>query len=159
MNNRVTLAQLPEMTVEQVSALSLDQIELLLEDVADLKVTATQAGNILHAALHRRFVDPAAIARREAGKDSGKVTITEGDYAVACDLPKKVAWDQVKLSAVVSQLASMGEDPKEYIKTDLSVSETAYNAWPRSLKAIFEPARTVSTGKPTYTLQKRGEAA
>ena len=55
--------------------------------------------------------------------------------------------------------SSWGEDPTDYIKTKLEVSEAAYTSWPRPVRELFTPARTVETGKPNYRIETAGEAA
>ena len=52
-----------------------------------------------------------------------------------------------------------GADPAEYSKTKLEVSERADTAWPQRIRAIFEPARTVPLGKPSYAIESRREEA
>jgi hypothetical protein len=39
------------------------------------------------------------------------------------------------------------------------VSERAYTAWPERIRAAFEPARTVRTGRATYRLAIMSETA
>jgi len=92
----------------------------------------------------------AAAARRAAGKDSGTVRFQDGGFTVAADLPKKVQWDQKRLTALAAEIRAGGEDPAEYLATEFKVSERAYGAWPSAIRSAFEPARTVTTGKPAY---------
>jgi hypothetical protein len=76
------------------------------------------------------------------------------------DQPKRVEWDQQALAIVVARIRDAGDDPAEYVMTRLEVSERAYTAWPQRIRAIFEPARTVKLGKPSYSIERRqAEAA
>ena len=34
------------------------------------------------------------------------------------------------------------------------MSETKYGAWPPAVRQLFEPARTLKAGKPTYKLER-----
>jgi hypothetical protein len=39
------------------------------------------------------------------------------------------------------------------VTIEFTVSERAYSAWPNIIRAAFEPARTVETGKPSYRFE------
>jgi hypothetical protein len=158
MSNRTTLAQLRDMTAAQVVALPLDDLALLLDDVAALKADAKQLGDVLHDALHVRFGAAATAARRADGKDTGRVRLEQDGFEIVADLAKRVEWDQPKLTAAVATLREWGEDPADYVATELRVPETRFTAWPPRIRALFEPARTVATGRPSYSLQPKDPA-
>jgi hypothetical protein len=140
------------MNATEVSALPIDQLELLLEDVAELKARAARLDGILSSALHMRFSEGAHAARRAAGKDTGTVRLADGDVVIVADLPKKVEWDQAKLDAAVQVVKGWGENPADYIEVKLSVAERKFEAWPPAIQREFIGARTVSAGKPTYKI-------
>lgn len=154
MFNRVTLAQLIEMDRGQVDSLSLDLIEMLLEEVAEQKAFVKNADEKLFGTLDRRFSQKAAEARKADDRDTGTVTIDAGHgWRVKADLPKRVSWSQPLLAEAESKLRDQWEeDPAEYIITERKVAESKYNAWPKSIQRLFAPARTVGTGKPSYEL-------
>jgi len=155
MSNRTTLAQLREMNLADAARLPLDQLALLLDDLAALKADAKQLGDLLHDALHARFGDAASTARRADGKDTGRVRLEQDGFEIIADLPKKVDWQQTKLATAVATLRDWGEDPADYVATELRVPEARFTAWPPRIRALFEPARTVATGRPSYTLQPK----
>jgi hypothetical protein len=37
---------------------------------------------------------------------------------------------------------------------EVKVSETKFGAWPPAVRELFEPARTIKAGKPTYKLER-----
>jgi uncharacterized protein YbjT (DUF2867 family) len=152
--NRATLAQLRDMTPEQVNSLPLDQIAALLEDVADAKADAKRLDDKLTATMHARFAERAAELRRASGKDTGRVSIRDGEFVIKADLPKKVDWDEDGLAAAERQLRNMGEPVEEYIRVKRIVMEGAYEKWPSSLRAIFAPARTVGVGKASFAIER-----
>ena len=84
--------------------------------------------------------------------------IEDGDVIVVAELPKRVDWDQRALAAVVERIRAAGDDPSEYIEVTYKVPERKYNAWPESIRASFAPARTVRTGKTTFTLTLKPDA-
>lgn len=158
MSNRTTLAQLREMNLADAARLPLDQLALLLDDLAALKADAKQLGDLLHDALHARFGDAASTARRADGRDTGRVRLEQDGFEIVADLPKKVDWQQTKLATAVATLREWGEDPADYVATELRVPEARFTAWPPRIRALFEPARTVATGRPSYTLQPKDPA-
>ena len=91
------------------------------------------------------------LAKGEYG--TGTATISADGMKVKVVVSKKVNYDQEGLAAVRQQLASNGEDPNEYVGVKYDVSEAAYKGWPSSLKAMFEPYRTVEPSKPTIKIE------
>lgn len=158
MTNRTTLAQLREMDAAQAARLPVDHLALLLEEVGALKADAKHLADLLHDALHARYGDAAAAARRAEGKDTGSIRIADDSFVVVADLPKKAAWDQPRLAAAVATIVSWGEDPADYVTTEIRVPESRFTAWPPRIRAVFEPARTVATGRPSYTLEQKDAA-
>lgn len=133
--------------------------QLPVEVLANLKEqaeahlqSASQMVAVLHGVFTRRYA---------AGlNDSGTHTRTDGGYEIKITVPKTVAWDQEKVGTAIETIKGWGEDPAEYVDTSLSVSETKYKAWPKPIRDLFTPARTVKAGKPKFdiSLAKR-EAA
>jgi hypothetical protein len=158
MTNRTTLAQLREMDAAQAARLPVDHLALLLEEVGALKADAKHLSDLLHDALHARYGGPAAEARRAEGKDTGRVRVPDDSFEVVADLPKKASWDQPKLAAAVATIRGWGEDPADYVTTEIRVPESRFIAWPPRIRAVFEPARTVATGRPSYTLEQKDAA-
>ena len=156
--NRTSLAQLRGMTAAQVAALPLDQLALLLDEAAELRADAKLVADLLHDALHARFGEAAAAARRADGKDTGRVRLSEPGFEVLADLPKRVEWQQPKLAEAVATIRDWGEDPADYITTEIRVPESRFTAWPPRIRAVFEPARTVATGRPSYSLEPKDPA-
>jgi len=152
--NRCTLAQLREMTAEQVSALDIDQLASLLEDVAALKADAKRLDDLLSTGLALAYHSKAQDIRRAVGKDTGTVTMDMGEYIIRADSPKKVDWNQEALRLAMETVKSWGEDPADYMSMVLSVPESKYNAWPQVIRDVFEPARTVSAGKPSFKIER-----
>ncbi len=137
--------ELAQMPVELLAAL---QAEL---DHAGKQLKAATAR--FSTALEVRYATRATEARRACGKDTGTVRLSDGDYTVVADLPKRVDWDQEQLAQIARNIADSGEDPAEFIDTKLTVSERKYGALPEAWRKGFEPARTVRTGTLKVTLE------
>jgi hypothetical protein len=153
MSNRIKLADIDKMAVGDIAKLPIDQLVMLVEDAQELADQAKRYNGWLNGAVAIRYADRAATARRDAGKDTGIVHLADGEFDVECDLPKKVEWDQDKLTAAFDAMTRSEAD--HYCKATLEVAEAKYNAAPPHIKALLTPARTVKAGKPKFTLAKK----
>jgi hypothetical protein len=99
-----------------------------------------------------RFSARAHQARAADLKDTGTVRFDDNGVTVVADLPKRIDWDQDALNGIVELLTAEGEDPSHYVEITFKVSERKYAAWPPRIRKVFEPARTVRTGKETFQL-------
>jgi hypothetical protein len=151
--NRCTLQQLADMRIAEVKALPLPHIAMLLEDVRTEETRVKGLKLLLQTALDERFSDAAARARKAKGKDTGRVTLKEEGCRIVAELPPLPNWDQDKLKSVAETIVSWGEPLEQYMALNYKVSETAYKAWPDSIRKLFEPARTLSVGKPAYAVE------
>lgn len=142
---------LPDLDTQPLSGLA-----SIAKQLAQFKKTIRQCDDTLNGALGRRFAEHASQLRRQQNKDTGTVRLAVEGYVVIADLPKKAEYDQDKLHAALETLQRWGENPNDYVTTEIKVPEAKYNAWPPAVRALFEPARTVRTGKPTYKLELAG---
>lgn len=154
MSNRTTLAELRAMSAADAARLPPAHLALLLDDAATLRADAKQVSDLLADALHRRYGAIATEHRQAEGKDTGRVRFLDAGFEISADLPKRVEWDQARLAAAIATLRSWGEDPADYVATEIKVAESRFTAWPPKLQALFRPARTVGTGRPSYSLEQ-----
>ena len=158
-SNHITLADIHRMPVGQIAALPADQLAML-RDAADQQLTqAKTVSDWLDGAISLKYAERAAECRSKAGKDTGMIRFEDGGVTVISDLTKRIDWDQAQLAQIAENIASAGEDPSEFIDTNLKVSERKYTALPESWRKGFEPARTVRTGKPKFRFDLNGGAA
>jgi hypothetical protein len=152
--NRLTLDAVPTTPIGEIAALPAEQLALLQQEAAEALAKAKRLKDWLDSSIDLKYRDQAAALRRSSGKDTGTVRIEDGDVVVVADLPKRVKWEQARLAGIVERIRAGGDDPAEYVTVEFAVSERAYGAWPNTIRAAFEPARTVETGKPSYRLEK-----
>jgi hypothetical protein len=157
--NRPTLETLRHMPVSDVIALPAEHLALLQTDAREALDAAKQMQDWIEAAIALRYEQRAVSACAAAGKDTGTVRFQDGAVEIAVDLPKLVDWDQTRLAALSKQIRDGGEDPRRYVEVSFNVSERAYTAWPERIRAAFEPARMVRTGRATYRLAILSETA
>ena len=143
-----------ELGIEEIAQLSAPELACLLDDLGTQKASLRHIEEKLDAALDRRYGARAKQCRAEASKDTGTVRFIDNDFTVIADLPKRVKWDQEKLRNAMEIIrTSWGDDPTDYVKAKLDVSEAAFANWPRPVRELFIPARTVETGRPTYRIE------
>lgn len=148
------LTEITESPLEALATAALPELDRLFRELALVKERTRLCEATLQSAMHLRYRECANLLRQRAGKSTGTVRFEESGFVIVSDLPKKVEYDQPKLKAAVETLRSWGENPEDYITLEVKVSEAKYNAWPPAIRALFEPARTLGTGKPSYKLEK-----
>ena len=154
MTNRTTMDQLRAMDGTQAAGLPIAHLALLLDEVGELKADVKRLADRLTDAIHARFGEAAAAARRAEGKHTGRACLEIEGYELLADLPKRVDWNQARLVTALDTLRDWGEDPADYVSTEIRVAEGRFTAWPPKLQALFAPARTVATGRPIYALRR-----
>lgn len=150
--SRLTPEALLDMPASQLSERAATELFDLKLLASDLTALAKAVNDHLDHALELRFAEKAQALRRAQGKDFGVTHFDDGGVRVTADLPKRVEWDQTQLTDIAARIRITGEDPAQYIETSYRVSETKYGAWPESIRAVFEPARTVKPGKSGFRL-------
>ena len=158
--NRLTLDGIMDMGEGDIAGLPVEQIALLLEDLEEQMDQIKRQKHRLDGALDLKYGARACAGRAVAGKQTGTVRFDDGDFVIIADLPKRVRWDQARLAEAVEIIRrDWNDDPEQYVRTELKVSETAYGSWPAPIRRLFEPARTVETGKPSYRIEPAGREA
>jgi len=150
--NRITLDDLPTMSVGDIAALPGDQLALLKQDADERLRAAKNLSDWLDGSIALKYGDQAQEARRAEGKYTGTVRLQDGPVTVVAEIPKRVDWDQAMLAGLVERIRADGADPAECVDIAFSVPERKYTAWPKDIRQEFEPARTVRTGKPKFWL-------
>ena len=136
-----------------IAELDLETIGLLLEDAKALSASATGVSRALQGEVEHRLKDQIQAAYLREAKDTGTVHVQAEGCAIEVSRPKKVEWDQADLKAIAARIAEAGDDPAEYIETNLVVTEKRYTAWPSSIQKQFEPARTVKPGNTSIKIK------
>jgi hypothetical protein len=160
--NRIHADDLRRMSISEIAALPVEQQAMLQASIHQRLEDCKKLKSRLDAALDHRFGQRARNVRSSHGKDTGTIHFEDGPITITAKLPKRVKWDQSKLADIIETIRlEWREDPAQYVKTELKVSEAAYSAWPEVIRELFRPARTVATGKPSYLLEiaKHGEGA
>jgi len=150
--NHPSLADVRTMPIGDIAALPADQLALLQGEAEAALQAAKTVADWLAGALALRYSERARALRNDSGKDAGTVRFEDGAVTVTADLPKKVDWDQAVLAGLIDRIRAAGDDPSDYVEVSYKVPERKFTAWPAPIRENFAPARTVRTGKPTFTL-------
>lgn len=86
--------------------------------------------------------------RKLQAKEFGAVNLVVDGIKVTETVPKKVEWDQDKMTNLFEAIRTAGDDPLNYMKVKLEVPEKAYDGFVPEVKAMFLDCRTVKPGKP-----------
>lgn len=155
--NRITLHDLRGMQVGAIAALSGEELAPLRLEAEDQLRNAKGLCDWLDGAIALKYGDRANAARNADGKDTGTIRFADGAVTVVAELPKRVDWDQAKLSSLVERIKADGGDPTEYVDISFDVAERKYSAWPAHIRMAFEGARTVRTGKQRFRFSQNDE--
>jgi hypothetical protein len=148
------LAEVGQLNMAQLHSMPLNELDRLVQALGQVKHSVHHYEQQVHAAMHARFSERAKTLRDDLGKSTGVVRFDVDGYTVVADLPKRLEYDQQKLKAAVQVLVKWGENPEDYVAMEIKVSEAKFNAWPPAVRTLFEPARTLKPGKPSYKLER-----
>ena len=141
---------------------SAEAITMLLESDGYQSRTASSGTEALREVERARYdvvLLDIALADSNGGKVGQKIHERSGPPIVIMSAaPDSTIADAARESHAVAVLREWGEDPADYVATELRVPEARFTAWPPRIRALFEAARTVSTGRPSYSLQPKDPA-
>lgn len=132
-----------------VAAIDLMQVQA---EATELLRKTKELKDWIDGAIALKYDQQAKALRQQLGKDTGTVHFEDDGVRITSDLPKKPVWDQARLSEIAQRIAASGDNPAEFLDITYKVAERKYTAWPENLRTVFEPARTLKTGKPTFRL-------
>lgn len=152
-----TLIQIESIRAERLAALPVAAIDELIGLLAGIAGRVQSAQAEITKALTTRYAERAKSLLLAEGRDTGTTHIVDGDFDVSVEIDKSVKWNQKHLAEIFARITASGEKATDYIDLKYSVSETCFKSWPETLRKPFEAARTVTPGKPKFTLKHIGE--
>lgn len=159
MQKRFMTEHVRHLDAAAIAELTAPELACIMDDLAEQRATLALIDHKLWVALDLKYGARARQRRAEEAKDTGTVRFDDNGFVVIAELPKRVKWNQDKLRHAGEIIRTgWGDDPADYIKTKLDVSEAAYANWPRPVRELFTPARTVETGRPVYRIKTPHEA-
>ena len=150
--NHITLEALARLPIAEIIGLPATELARFQQDADEALRKAKLTVAWLDGALSQKYAERAKVARADTSKDFGVARFVDGEVTVVADLPKKVEWNQRDLADLVERIKAEGEDPRDYVEVSLKVAERNYTSWPKHIRSLFEPSRTVRAGKETFQL-------
>lgn len=149
-----TIKDLLHLPIGKVASYSSAKLYSFFLQANDQLAQAKRVKSWLEGAMSIKYSTRIKQLRDDTHKKTGIVHIEDAGIKISHDIPKKIDWDQKKLSEIVENIATMGSDPAEYVDISYKVPEHKFIAWPKSTQAIFFPARTLRASNPSYKLSK-----
>lgn len=150
----LSLQKLQTLSVGQLSKLSGSVLLDIQQKAENDYLEAKDYKDWIEAAIALKYSEKAKSIRQQLCKDTGIIHFHDEGVSITEDLPKRVSWDQSKLSTIAQSLKDKGADVHEFIDISYKVSERKYTTWPKNLRTLFQEARTLKTGKPIFYLFK-----
>ena len=119
------------------------------EHIQNLQSALSETMDDINTIIEKPIIDQ----RTVTGKETGVITLNFGSVTVKQDIPKRVDWDQSILKEVYQKIKDADDDPDNYINVKYAVPEKKFSAFPAPVQNMFNPARTVKTGKPKLTFE------
>ena len=150
-------ADIAEMSIRQLAALSPAQKAEIDKNLNAAINWLKTARTKFDAALDQCYGEQARTALRDSGRDFGTAHISDGPLHLKFELPKKTTWNQEVAREIATRIAASGDMVEHYFDIKFSVPESRYTNWPPALQQQFAAARTVDSGKPSFTLSLDSE--
>ena len=157
--NDITIfpADIADLSVSQLAALPPAQKHEIDQNLDAAIDWLKKARAKFDAALDQCYGEQARAALRDTGRDFGTAHISDGPLHLKFDLPKKTTWNQDRAREIAAHLVASGDTVEHYFDIKFSVPESRYTNWPPALQQQFAAARTVDSGKPSFTLSLDSE--
>lgn len=148
----LSLEQAQAMSIGELAGVTASELMRVQTEAANYLRNAKDLKDWIDGAIAMKYEPKVSELRTQLGKDTGTVHFEDDGVRITSDLPKKPVWDQAQLSEIAQRIAASGDNPAEFLDITYKVAERKYTAWPENLRTVFEPARTLKTGKPTFRL-------
>tara|TARA_R110000851_G_scaffold111570_2_gene235093 strand:+ start:507 stop:953 length:447 start_codon:yes stop_codon:yes gene_type:complete len=132
-----------------------DELFNLEQTIADKANTLRAKRSELNSELKELIATRAMEQLRDKDYGCGTANIDLARHKVKVTVSKKVKWNEEILRDVANQIKEGGQDPEDYIKYKLSVSETSYKGFGDNIQKVFEQARTVEPSAPVIKIERK----
>jgi hypothetical protein len=137
-------------TAKQISVLPIGDLVQLHSLINKRLIEAKTMKERLDDGLELRFALPLQEEMQNQSKDTGTVYLTEGDFRITAEVPKRVAWDPEKMEKALKLLSE--NTRQQIVKTSYSIDERLYKDLPPQYREVLDPARTVTPGRPRFKI-------
>lgn len=151
---RITLEQAKHLQIGELSSLTAAQLYQLWAENSNKLESSRKFKQWLESAIALKYQEQIQAKRIRLDKMTGIIHIEDDGIKISTDIHKKIEWQQDILSKVVDDLRQSDIDTSEYVNVAYKVPESKYISWPKSVQQIFDAARQMKTGIPSYYLSK-----
>ena len=149
-----------DLDVGAIADLSAAELACILDDLGEQQTKLQRIEAKLRSALDLKYGVRVCHARAKITNDHGSVRFADNGFIIIADTPRHVTWDQGKLEAACEIMrGGWGDDPSDYVKVRLEISESDFASWPRPLRELFQPARKVEIGPTSYRIETQSQAS
>lgn len=134
---------------------SLELLAIELETAQEIKNKAAAREKEIKEEILKRYEGNLVNLLAEKSEPYGTVNITEDDFIISVNVPKKIKWEQDRLANLCKQITAGNENPLDYIDIEYNVPESKYKNWPQIIKDEFIAARTIQPGSPAVTIKRK----
>ena len=130
--------------------------ELLSQRAAyEAQITDIQGHiNAINIDIEHILAGKLADLRKLQAKEFGAVNLVVDGFKVTETVPKKVEWDQDKMTNLFEAILKAGDVPFNYMRVKLEVPEKMYEGFVPEVKNMFSDCRTVKPGRPSIKFEE-----
>jgi len=143
-----------EEMIEQINKLD-DEIFALQQPINPKIAELSAKKSAIKSELDLIIAKDAAENLKNNDYGCGTFNLETDRYKIKTVVSKKVKWDEGMLLGIEETIKEAGQNPRDFIKQKLSVSETSYKTFPDNIKEVFEPARSVEPSAPKITIERK----
>ena len=154
----VTLADLKEMPIHQLTALSASELMGLMDAAEKALHEAQYQVKWLQSAVAHKYVHRADNLRNLEWQKTGSIVFEDGGVLVEQELPAIPSWDQDHLAFIAETMQRCGGNPAEYMQITYSIDESKFEQWPVEFQQQIAAARCIDKGAVVYRLMTLSEA-
>lgn len=151
------MEDLLKMAPSDLDDLTVDQLLSVQQEITEEASKIKGIITIYESILNKRYEKSIAKAYKAKDDVYGKATFkdeSQDGFIVEVETPKNVKWDEASMKDAEAKLRDeWEEDPEEYITYTRKVPEATFNAWPKAIKKLFTPARSVKAGKRKISIK------
>jgi 3-deoxy-D-arabino-heptulosonate 7-phosphate (DAHP) synthase len=152
----ITLQEVPVTSIAALAMYPPADLQRLKQQASENLTNAKNIAEWIDAAIQEKYSLRLQSSRQSLGKTNGVINLEDDGYIISEDLPKKIDWDQHKLSVIYQNLQSAGDKPEQYIDISYNISEKKYSSWPEIIRERFTEARELKSGRAKIFIKAGG---
>ena len=150
----VPIHNVTSLSREQLATLDAKHLLRIQQETIARYREAQALKNWVDEAIALKYQELTQTLRQKLGKETGTMHFNDSGVQVTEKLPKQVVWDQAVLAEIADELRAHNQVVERFMRPEYKIAENDYKAWTEIEQNTFQRARTVTTGKSTWTLSE-----